>query len=289
LNPEAHQSPGREESDHEVEDTFKDLPLTLFSFHHGLLGNFFKGDKILLAVLGSRHFRPPSGLGMAPFEGCAIGVFASDITGHANSFMEDTPKGTLRMEQIEGHHVAVFQEKVEEDTWTTFVAFPKPNIAVAASNKEYLREVLSRLNGKGGERALPDTLSEWKHVNTRAAFWAVRHYDKKHAAMDPTLPIGGGRAGNLTDDKAIGLTFSFDPANSKTATITYLSGDKNIFQNVQKNLFPLESEPGAREMHIRYREVERGIVEGSYDLTHIESAELLVFLLEGLLGHAIYL
>ena len=145
------------------------------------------------------------------------------------------------------------------------------------------------MNGKGEERALRETLPEWKHVNAHASFWAVRHYDKKNAAMDPTLPAGGGRAGNLNDDKAIGLTFSFDPANSKTATIVYLSGDKNIFQNVQKNLFPLEAEPGAREMHVRYREVERGIVEGSYDLDHIESAELFVFFLEGLLGHAIYL
>jgi len=85
-----------------------------------------------------------------------------------------------------------------------------------------------------------------------------------------------------------GLTFSFDLANSKTATITYLSGDKNVFQNVQKNLFPLESEPEAREMHIRYREVERRIVEGSYDLDHIESAELFILFLEGLLGHAIF-
>jgi len=288
LNPQARQTPGRKESDDEVEDTFKYLSLMLFSFRDGLLGNYLKGDKILLAVQGSRHFRPPSGLGMAPFEGCAIGVFASDITGHANSFMEEASKRALRMEQIEGHHVAVFQEKLEEDTWTTFVAFPKPNIAVAASNEKYLHEVLSRLNGKGAERALPDTLPEWKHVNAHAEFWAVRHYDKKHAAMDPTLPIGGGRAGNLTDDQAIGLTFSFDPANSKTATITYVSGDKNIFQNVQKNLFPLESEPGAREMHIRYGEVERGKVEGSYDLDHIESAELFVFFLEGLLGHAIY-
>lgn len=287
LNPQAHQT--RKESDHEVEDTFKYLPLALFSFQQGLLGNYLKGDKLLLAMQGSRHFRAPSGLGMAPFEGCAIGVFASDITGHANSFMEGAPKRALRMEQIEGHRVAVFREKLEEDTWTTFVAFPKPNIAVAASNEQYLHEVLSRLNGKGGERALPDTLPEWKHVNAHAAFWAVRHYNRKYAGIDPTVPIGGGRAGNLTDDQAIGLTFSFDPANSKTATITYLSGNKNIFQNVQKNLFPLESEPGAREMHIRYHEIEGGSVESSYDLDHIESAELFIFFLEALLGHPIYL
>ena len=40
---------------------------------------------------------------------------------------------------------------------------------------------------------------------------------------------------------------------------------------------------------MRYREVEPGIVEGSYDLSHIESAELFAFVLEALLGHAVYL
>jgi hypothetical protein len=92
----------------------------------------------------------------------------------------------------------------------------------------------------------------------------------------------------MPDNQAIGLTFTFDPAKSKTATIAYLSGDANILQDVQKNLFPIESEQGAKEMHIRYRQVGPAAVEGSYDLEHIESAELFVFVLESLLGHAIY-
>jgi hypothetical protein len=85
------------------------------------------------------------------------------------------------------------------------------------------------------------------------------------------------------------VTFSFDPANSKTATLNYLSADMNIYPNVQKNLFPVESEPGAKEMHIRYHEIALGVVEGSYDLANIESAQLFAFVLENLVGHAIYL
>ena len=183
--------------------------------------------------------------------------------------------------------VIVFQEQLEEDTWTTFVAFPKPNVAVAATNEEYLREVLARINGKHGERALPESLPEWKYVNTHAAFWALRHYDKKGAAVDATSPLAGPNSSVIADDRAIGLTFYFDPDKSKTATITYLSGDKNILQNVQKHLFPIETEPGAREMHIRYREMAPGVVEGSYDLEHIESAEVFTFVLIALLGHVV--
>ena len=64
----------------------------------------------------------------------------------------------------------MFREQLEDDVWTTFVAFSKPNIAVAATNEEYLREVLARINGKRGARALPETLPEWEYVNSQAAF-----------------------------------------------------------------------------------------------------------------------
>jgi len=288
LKPGADQTQSAEQSDHEVEDTFKSLPLGLLGFKHGLLVKYLKDEMVLLALEGSRRFRPPSGLGEGPFQGCAVAIFGGDITARANSFMKNSSTVALRKERIESQQVTVFQEKLEEDVWTTFVAFPNPNMVVAATNEEYLRDVLARLGGQRGERAVPENLPEWKHVNRHAAFWAVRHYDRKGAQTDPTSPFEGKKTANMPDNQAIGLTFTFDPAKSKTATIAYLSGDTNILQNVQKNLFPIESERGAQEMHIRYRQVEPAAVEGSYNLEHIESAELFVFVLESLLGHAIY-
>jgi hypothetical protein len=74
----------------------------------------------------------------------------------------------------------------------------------------------------------------------------------------------------MADERAIGVTFSFDPGKSKTATIRYLSGDPNILQNVQKNLFPIQTEPSAGDLHIRYKLVGPGVVEGSYDLEKAE-------------------
>jgi hypothetical protein len=287
-NRDANEVGPRDKGAREIEEAFKNLPLELFAFKDEIFESHFKDEKILLAVEGSRHFSPPSGLGEAPFEGCAVAVFAADVTAQANSFMRDASAVALRTEQIEGQKVTVFQERREQDTWTTFVAFPKPNVAVAASNEEYLREVLARIEGKVGDGALPETLPEWKHLNPQAEFWGARHYDRKGKENDPTSPFGTAKAGSLFDDRAIGVTFDFDPAKSETATVTYLSGDERIMQNVQKNLFPIESELGAREMNIRYRQLDSGIVEGSYDLVHIESAELFAFVLEYLLGHAIF-
>ncbi|HXN98258.1 MAG TPA: hypothetical protein VN881_04245 [Candidatus Acidoferrales bacterium] len=288
LNPEERNPPVHGDAD-ETGEIFEGIPVGLFGFKKGLLGKYFKNEKVLLALEGSRNFRTPAGLGESPYQGCDIAVFASDIKVSADAFLKNSSDAVLRTEQIDGQQVTVFQEKLEEDTWTTFVAFPKPNIAVAATNEGYLREVLARINGKRGERALPASLPEWRYVNTHAVFWALRHYKKKGASTDPTTPFAGQKSSLISDDQAIGLAFYFDPDKSKTSTITYLSGDKSILQNVQKHLFPIETEPGAREMHIRYREIMPGVVEGSYDLDHIESAEVFTFVLIALLGHVVYL
>jgi hypothetical protein len=285
LNQEAEEA-GVNEPD-EISGTFQMFPLGLFSFDKGILGKYFKGEKVLLALEGSRNFGAPSGLGEGPFQGCGVAVFTEDIAARADSFLKDSASVVLRTERMEGHDVAVFQEKMEDDTWTTFVAFPKPNVAVAATNEDYLRGVLARMDRKADERALPDSLPEWKYVNRRAAFWAVRHYNENGASTDPTSPFARTHAGLIKDDQAIGLAFTFDPARSPTATITYLSADKNVLTNVREHFMPIAHEQGATEMHIRYREIAPGAVEGSFDLQHIESAETFAFVLGPLFGHMV--
>jgi hypothetical protein len=275
------QSPAK--SEHEVQDRFAQDALLLLLCS----GKNLTVEPLLAAIEGSRNFRPPSGLGMMKYEGGLIVVFAGDITDRAHSYLRDSQPKIVRTEQLAGHQVAVFQTKSEEDLLTTYVAFPKPNIAVAATNEDYLREILARIDGKHGAPAFPDTLPEWKHVNTQARFWAVRHYQKIGSEKDPTSPFSGG-FGTTPDHKAIGLTFSFDPEKSKTATITYLSGDENSLQRFQGTNFR-EPGPAVTQMHIQYREAEPGTLEGWYDVDQIESADYFVFTLEALLGHAIYL
>ncbi len=269
-------------SEHEVRDKFMQFPLLPLL---GLSKNF-QDEPMLAAIEGSRDFLPPSGLGMMRYQGAVIAVFAGDIKDRANAYLKDSTPKILRTEQIEGHQVAVFEDKSEQDVWTTYVAFPKPNLAVAANNEDYLREVLARIDGKAGERALPDTLPEWKHVDIHAQFWAVRHYRKSGAQTDPTSPFCACAAMNA-DDQAIGLTFSFDPRKSNAATITYLSGNENGLRSFQEKYFR-ERSPAATQMHAQYREVDAAAIEGSYDVDQIESADYFLFVLEALLGHAIY-
>lgn len=275
---------GTEGSGDEVRDSFK-LPLELLGF----MKNFnFNDASIVAAMEGSRDFRPPSGLGMAMFQGATVAVFADDISARARRFLKDSGPTFVRTEQIGGQDVAVFKEKAEEDIWTTYVAFPKRNIAVVATDESYLREVLARINGKQGERALPDTLPEWRYVNTHANFWAVRHFRHDGGRASLTSGFSCITSDIKPNERAVGFAYSFDPKRSKVATITYLSGDESTLQTIQKSLFS-EREAGVTEMHAQYRAVQDGVLEGTYNLEKVSSTQSFLFILEALLGHAIYI
>jgi len=196
-----------------------------------------------------------------PFEGCGIAIFADDVSGIGASFIKESAKLSLREEKIEGKKVTVFQEKLENDVWTTYVAFPRNNIILVASNRDYIQEILARLQGKSGERALPDTLPEWKYVDHSTPIWALRHFDKSQQNVDPSSPFGGQKSANYPDEQAIGLVFSLDSNMGMSVTINYLSKNKNTLDLWKHRPRTMESEPAAKDWGATYREVSPGVVE----------------------------
>lgn len=275
-------------SDKELAGNFEDLPLALLQFKNGLLAKHLEGKTINLALEGARHFRPPARLGEMPFEGCAIAVFADNVANEVASFTKDAQSSALKLERIEDQDVQVFQEKLEQDTWTTYVAFPNEHVILVASGRNYLAEVLARLRGKIGQRALPSDLPEWKYVNTSARFWGVRHYDIGQAKFDPSSPYGGRKSANFPDEQAVGLTFAFDPQGGKSATVTYLSRDLRIGAKPSDSLLGMANSPEARGLDIKYRELSPGVAQGSYSLEHLQAEQFFLFVLVDALGHAIY-
>ena len=273
------------ESEKDIAELFRGLSMGLLELQNGMFGTYFKGAKVEFAIEGARVFRAPSGLGGGPYDGADILIFSSDMTAAASSFMKEARKTALRMEKIDGQTIAVFQEKMEDDTWTSYVAFPKPNLAVAATDREYLREVLARIGGKSGPRALPDGIPEWKYVDKHATFWAVRHYTRGGASTDPTSPFGGKKTANIADDKAIGLTVVLEERAVREVRLTYLGG-KDALAEIYSEV---EREPGAKELGAKYREIEPGVFEGRYHLNKDESVSIFTFVLLALLGHAVYL
>jgi hypothetical protein len=160
---------------------------------------------------------------------------------------------------------------------------------LVATDANYLHAVLARMRGASGPRALPETLPEWKYVNTRAPAWGLRHYQRQEASLDPTSPFGGQHAANVPDDLAVGLAFWFEPVVRKMATVTYLSANKNASQILQSYVSMADAESASpREFQTRLRRPTPGVIEGSVTLTLTEALDRLLFGLFAMLGHAVY-
>jgi hypothetical protein len=258
------------------------LPLML---KNGALLEYFQNQRVVFALEGSRRFRFPKSLGWFPYEGCTIVVLADDQGDRADSFFKSSSGGALRVEEVEGQKILVFETIVEGGLWTTFVTFRRPNILLVATNLDYLREVLSRMQGNRGPRALPETLPEWRYVNKDAQLWSLRHYDRSQRDSDPTSPFWDPEKfvkAPLHDEQAIGLTFNYDAANGRAPTITYLSGNPSIAKK------PLAVQEGSDIPAVVFRELDARAIEASYGPGR-PTDFILGLVLPTLLGHGIAL
>ena len=274
----------------ELEMQSRMFPLGLLNFKNGGLGEFIKGKTLSLAIEGSRRFRPPHALGLMRYEGCLVMVFVPTVSLDGAAFMRAAANSAVRFEEHDGTRIAVFEEKSEDDTWTTFVGFPRSNEAVVATNLDYLVALLDRMQGTPGTRALPPNLSEWKRVDTKAPVWGVRHYQKQGAELDPSSPLLGQNAANVPDANAVGVTFSFASAAERTATVDYLSTNPNVRRILSGYLMMEDATTAApREFQMRLRQPGAGVLEASINLSATEAMQRLLFGLMAMVGHAIYL
>jgi hypothetical protein len=274
----------------ELEMQSRMFPLTLLNFKNGGLGEFIKDKTLSLAIEGSRHFRPPGGLGLMRYEGCLVMIFVPTVSLDGAAFMRTAANSAVRFEERNGTRVAVFEERSENDTWTTFVGFPRRNVAIVATNLDYLVGLLDRMRGTPATRALPPNLSEWKHVDTKAPVWGVRHYQKQGAELDPSSPLLGQNAANVSDANAVGVTFSFALAAERTATVDYLSTNTDARRILSGYLMMEDAATAApREFQMRLRQPAAGVLEASIDLSATEAIQRLLFGLMAMVGHAVYL
>ena len=323
LEPPEQPSPFTSASAEELKVDFEAEPLALAGFRNGVLAKRLIDQKVQIALEGSRHYRVPSGLGEALYEACSIMIFTRDVSDRTGAFLKESLASDHPPEKIEGQNVTVFQEQLESDTWTILLSFPKPDIVLACSGRDYLREVLARMRGGEGtpgahrDVALPDSLPEWKYVDARSRFWAIRHFDKSQAANDPTSPfaapnpadgaaaapapvatakgdepLDGGRASvpaNPPDSHAIGITLNFDPYKSWAATITYLSADPAMAAKLRASAYFAPGDPAAASLKIDLREAAAGAFAITYQLHDREAIHVFRLLLAAAFGHAVYL
>jgi hypothetical protein len=133
------------------------------------------------------------------------------------------------------------------------------------------------MENKAAERALPDDLPEWKHLDRGAREWALRHY-RRPPGMDPSSPLVEG--GNEFDDQAIGLVYS--ARGGDMATVFYLSGNEQIEQIATKAWRDSFGDPG-----VKVRLQEPGVVRIDYPVRIRQSFSNFYFRLIALLGHGV--
>jgi hypothetical protein len=229
-------------------------------------------------------------LGELPFEGCALAIFQDDLDDRRDAFMKSAAQAAVRIEETEGQKVAVFEERMEQGNWTIFVTFPQKGVVLVATNERFLQEMLARMRGAEGVRALPDSLLEWKYVQKQAQFWGLRHFDKRQASEDPTSPFGGRKSANIPDDEAVGQTYQCDPSKGRNATLTYLSGPRAELRKIEESRFPISAEPKeTARLHIQYLKIEPGVMRTTYDLSSMQPLNLFFFVFMANMGHGVYI
>ena len=253
----------------------------------GAFMKHFIGRTVSFCVEGSRRFRAPTSLGGMRFEGCSIIVLEQDLP-ERTALLNQMASQAKAFHNIAGHRVAEFEERLEEDTWKFLFAMPAPNVLLCATNQEFLADVLNRMTHRGARRVLPETLREWKHINTEAQFWAVRHYNADEAMKDPSSPLSGQQIGaNWPDTQAIGIVFEFDPALSKVATVRYFSrnekGLKAFSDDMKKASYP------GQDFNPQFRQTKPGVVEMSVSIDEKnQQVGIFLFVLLILLGHGVF-
>jgi hypothetical protein len=272
----------------EAEDSPRATPLPLEKSLERLsylpLGNIRKGvyvkklagSEVALAVEGARKFQA-GGLGLSPYEGCHVLVF-SRINLAGDSLRKALSKDSKRVQRLDGHEVYCFEEKLEDHLWKYYIAMPKPNILLCATDQGYLEEVLHRMVRKVGVRAFPNDIPEWKHVDTTKRFWAIRHYGKNG--------FNNNDSPELNDPRAVGLVFTFDPGvkpgGKRMPKVKYLSANKNA-RKIASKAWTYFDKPTWRPT---VEQKGAGVVDITAELNDRQAAEFL-FLLLFHLGHAI--
>jgi hypothetical protein len=244
-----------------------------------------KGQKILLSIEGCRKFRSPKSLGLPPYEGCHIYIFDKEFAKVRNPIMQSLEVSAKEVLKIGEFKVSVFEEKLDEDIWKFYLVSPKEDTLLLATDLSFITEVLRRMEVKQEIRALPDSLKEWKYVDTTAKYWAIRHYDINNATKDPTSPLIGIRvSANFPDKEAIGIVSMFNPGGA--FIVRYLSSNQDAV-NIQKAFWtPDYFDPEIRNKKPDVQMIESGVVEINYSTDNQTIMTLFIYL--AAFGHAIH-
>lgn len=160
------------------------------------------GRNVRLAMLGARRFQDApfqGGLGVVGFEGCSIHVFAEPLDWERSLPEPSERSHGLPLWKSLDRFMVLKGTRLKARV-IHYLSFIDAKTMIACNNREFLLEMLGRRNSKPTDRALPDMLPEWKHVDRTAPQWAIRRSGTGGAGttLQVTGPKGMVRARWLT-------------------------------------------------------------------------------------------
>ncbi len=177
------------------------------------------GRDVRFAVHGGRNFHSPKEIGTGTQAGADILVFAQPPSVRDENlthvFYKDAAQ-TYTHERLEGFSVVVHEIKPQNSLpIVKFRARPFANVEVRASDRHYLRQILSRIKSSPTDRAFPENLIEWKTIDLKADCVALRQFDGAYAPFDQSAPMtafvrdeSDQSYGRIVDRSRTGFTFS---------------------------------------------------------------------------------
>jgi hypothetical protein len=220
---------------------------------------------------------------MMPYEGCEILLFDDSADEALRAAVEKCLQVAPRTLELVGTKVATFTEKSEQDNWSLFVARPQHGVLLCATNEKFLEQVLTRMQGEAKDRAFPDELPEWEHVNVEAQAWAIRHFREDFASDDPSSPLVGATPADASDAKASGITFWIEAKEKATAKVRYLTSARNGLQ-----IASIRWNRPSEKLVPAIKEIKPGVIEISTSVDdESEVAWTFLFVLMWYLGHGV--
>jgi hypothetical protein len=240
------------------------------------------------ALEGSRRFRAPRNFGMMSYQGSLIASVVESGKGKLGLLFDTITKQADELVEIVDAKVAVFHARpgdlLFDGAPVIYVTSPRPGLLCVASDRDYLETLLRRMAVPSPVVAFPDDLQEWKHVDSKASVFAIRHYRSDDAADDPTSPLRGRAAANCPDAKAVGLVFECREGETQTAIARYLTRAPDPIAVVRIGwMMPNEG------LSPDFAIVAPGVAQISQVVVKPLPASRFWFVLSAYLGHAIYL
>jgi len=246
----------------------------------------FMGRKVSLAVHGARKFREPKGFGGSLYEGCHLIIFDGMTANEKESLLSGFAAGASETLQIHGEQVLKYSKVLEDDEWLFWLAWPNEDTFVISTDLGYLSEVLNRIMRGGKDRALADSLIEWKYVDRSAPAWGIHHFNRLGFEDDPTSPFKKHSDGEVFDSEAVGFVINVGRNNSSSAESYYLSKDP---AGIEKRVSALKDPLAHTEFtHEIFKEGELTVLKMNHSRNEDGEIPDIVIIL-WLLGHGTFL